>query len=371
MHLARAARVLDAPLDGIHAFGMLGPRLPERHGPAAGALLLGLILSALLAAGCTSGAREAAAPEAPPARGAHVYTCPGDFRFTVRAAGDGVLLSLYTRTIELSRMVSASGERYAGEGHVFWTKGESASLETPGGAHLDCPGRLAETPWDEARLMGSDFRAIGQEPGWTLDLAESRGIRFVTADGTIRTFTPMPTPVGDTAGGGLTYTAKSEAHAFTVTIRETPCRDTMSGEAMSHAVTVRLSGREFRGCGVVLRTGSLTNTYWKLTELDGRAVLASPDRREPHLRLMVGGARVAGSTGCNNILGRYEQAGDRIRFSALATTRMACLDAEANRQEGVFAEVLGQVDRFMVSGDALTLYQGDRPRARFAAVYLR
>ena len=115
----------------------------------------------------------------------------------------------------------------------------------------------------------------------------------------------------------------------------------------------------------------LTSTYWKLTELDGRAVLASPNRREPHLRLMVEGARVAGSTGCNNILGRYEQEGDRLRFSALATTRMACLDAEANREEGVFAEVLGQVDRFMVSGDALTLYQGDRPRARFTAVYLR
>ena len=143
MHLARAARVLDAPLDGIHALAMLGPRLPERHGPAAG--------------------------------------------------------SLYTRTIELSRMVSASGERYAGEGHVFWTKSESASLETPSGAHLNCAGRSAETPWDEARLMGSDFRAIGQEPGWTLDLAEARGIRFVTADGTIRAFTPMPAPVGERA----------------------------------------------------------------------------------------------------------------------------------------------------------------------------
>jgi heat shock protein HslJ len=118
-------------------------------------------------------------------------------------------------------------------------------------------------------------------------------------------------------------------------------------------------------------SGSLTNTYWKLTELDGRAVLASPNRREPHLRLMADGTRVAGSTGCNNILGRYEQDGDRIRFSALATTRMACLDEEANRQEGAFVEALGQVDRFMVSGDALTLFQGERPRARFAAVYLR
>jgi heat shock protein HslJ len=70
-------------------------------------------------------------------------------------------------------------------------------------------------------------------------------------------------------------------------------------------------------------------------------------------------------------LGRYEQDGDRIRFSALATTRMACLDEEANRQEGAFVESLGQVDRFMVSGDALTLFQGERPRARFAAVYHR
>ena len=118
-------------------------------------------------------------------------------------------------------------------------------------------------------------------------------------------------------------------------------------------------------------SGALSNTYWKLTELDGRAVLDSPNRREPHLRLMADGTRVAGSTGCNNILGRYEQDGDRIRFSALATTRMACLDEEANRQEGAFVEALGQVDRFMVSGDALTLFQGERLRARFAAVYLR
>ena len=85
---------------------------------------------------------------------------------------------------------------------------------------------------------------------------------------------------------------------------------------------------------------------------------------------MAEGARVAGFTGCNNILGRYEPSGDRIRLSALATTRMACLDEEANRQEAAFVEALGQVDRFVVSGNALTLYQGERPRARFVAVYL-
>lgn len=70
-------------------------------------------------------------------------------------------------------------------------------------------------------------------------------------------------------------------------------------------------------------------------------------------------------------VGRYEPSGDRIRFSALATTRMACLDGEANRQEAAFVGALGQMDRFMVSGDALTLYQGERPRARFVAVSLR
>jgi heat shock protein HslJ/uncharacterized membrane protein len=338
----------------------------ERRRLAAGAIVL-----AVLATGCASGAREASSPESPPPRGARVYTCPGDFRFSVRAAGDNVRLSLYTRTLVLARAVSASGARYTGEGHVLWSKGDSASLETPTGAHLNCQGRFAETPWDEARLLGSDFRAVGQEPGWTLDLAEGRGIRFVTADGATRAFTPMPTPAWDRAAGTITYAATTGAHAITVTVRETPCHDTMSGERMSHAVTVQSGGREFRGCGRVLRTGSLTNTYWKLTELDGRAVLVSPNRREPHLRLMVDGARVAGSTGCNNILGRYEQTGDRIRFSGLATTRMACLDEEANRQEGAFVEALGQVDRFAVSGDALTLYQGERPRARFAAVYLR
>ena len=337
-----------------------------RHWRGAGAAAL-----VALAAGCASGSREASSPQSPPAGGTFVYTCLGDFRFSTRPAGDGISLALHTRTLALSRTVSATDERYAGEGHVFWSKGDTASLETPAGMQLDCRRRFAATPWEEARLLGSDFRAIGQEPGWALDLAEVRGIRFITADGAIRAFAPMPTPTWDGSAGSLTYAAKTEAQAITVTLRETPCRDAMSGERMSHAVTVQLGGREFRGCGMVLRTATLSNTYWKLTELEGRAVLASPNRREPHLRLMADGTRVAGSTGCNSILGRYEQNGDRIRFSALATTRMACLDEEANRQEGALVEALGQVDRFMVSGDALMLFQGERPRVRFAAVYLR
>ena len=346
--------------------GMLGCLDSERRGLAAGASLL-----ALLAAGCAGSPREAAVPEPPRTRGAQVYSCPDDFRFSVRPSVDNVTLSLYTRTLRLSRAPSASGERYTGEGHVFWGKGDTASLETPTGAHTSCRRRFAETPWDEARLLGSDFRAVGQEPGWTLDLAAARGIRFITADGAIRAFNPMPAPAGDSSAGRLTYTARSEVHAITVTVRETPCQDTMSGKRMSHAVTVELSGREYRGCGLVLRADPLTNTYWKLTELDERAVLVAPNRREPHLRLMVDGTRVGGSTGCNNILGRYEQNGDRLRFSALATTRMACLEEEANRQEGAFVAALGQVDRFVISGGTLTLYQGERPRARFTAVHLR
>jgi putative lipoprotein len=55
----------------------------------------------------------------------------------------------------------------------------------------------------------------------------------------------------------VTYHAKTEGADLTVTIEPRDCRDVMSGEAMTHAVTVVLNGAEYRGCGRMLRTGEV------------------------------------------------------------------------------------------------------------------
>lgn len=117
--------------------------------------------------------------------------------------------------------------------------------------------------------------------------------------------------------------------------------------------------------------GGLTEKYWKLTELNGQPVTTEEQNREPHMILREEGARVHGNGGCNSFNGTYElQEGNRIRFSKMASTMMACpgdSDVEAR-----FHQVLEQADNYSLNGDTLTLNKARMaPLARFEAVYLR
>jgi putative lipoprotein len=77
------------------------------------------------------------------------------------------------------------------------------------------------------------------DSGKTMYLLADYGEKKVT--------TPAPAP-RDSADA-LVYEAKTESHRLTVVIRPTACQDSMSGEEMTHTVTVTLDGTEYRGCG--------------------------------------------------------------------------------------------------------------------------
>ncbi|MGQ0713772.1 MAG: META domain-containing protein [Gemmatimonadaceae bacterium] len=108
---------------------------------------------------------------------------------------------------------------------------------------------------------------------------------------------------------------------------------------------------------------SLVGPYWRLVELEGQLSLQGGGTREPHLRFTED--RVNGATGCNSLGGSYEVTGARLRFGSLATTRMACVEEERMRQETGFTRALERVERFVIRGDRLTLFQGDVVLARF------
>ncbi|MDN6336216.1 MAG: META domain-containing protein, partial [Halomonas sp.] len=48
---------------------------------------------------------------------------------------------------------------------------------------------------------------------------------------------------------------------------------------------------------------ALTNTYWKLTELAEGSVETMDNQREAHFVLHTDDQRVAGATGCNQLMG--------------------------------------------------------------------
>jgi putative lipoprotein len=123
--------------------------------------------------------------------------------------------------------------------------------ERPERNELTPPSAERRDPWREAAERGIDFRAIGQEPGWYLEVDDGRSMRLVYDYGERNVITPAP--VSTTDEERTTYTGKTSAQVVTVIVEDRPCEDVMSGEPSPSTVTVTVEGRELRGCGRRLR----------------------------------------------------------------------------------------------------------------------
>lgn len=144
----------------------------------------------------------------------------------------------------------------------------------------------------------------------------------------------------------------------------------MDGPGEEEAVVIERFAEVWPGetCGTPMARAELTNTYWRLVRLGSDPVVPSAGRREPHLRFMPGDDRLQGSTGCNRLMGSYELTDARLRFGAVATTRMACEDDAG--QEQSLLQALEATRRFTILGSHLELRAEDgRLLARFEATY--
>ena len=111
---------------------------------------------------------------------------------------------------------------------------------------------------------------------------------------------------------------------------------------------------------------SLTDTYWKLTEVNGQPVVVTAGIREPNLVLQGQDSRFVGSGGVNRLMGGYILDGGSLTFSNAASTLMAG-PPEAMAQEQTIVQALPSVRGFTIAGDQLTLL-GDAGQPVFKAV---
>jgi putative lipoprotein len=219
---------------------------------------LALLLAAAATAGCraehTDRERLAAPadadtvpPMAAPADTALLtFTCDDTFRFTLRDEGDSATLFLPDSTVRLERSAAAVGRRYTRAGVELWHDVTEATLDLHGRQYLNCRVREGADPWTDARLRGVTFRAVGQEPGWVLDIAAD-SIAFTGDYGewTMRMATPPPVP----ADGATTWAAQAGERHLRIVAEPTSCADIMSGEIFPWSVRVVLDDRAWTGCG--------------------------------------------------------------------------------------------------------------------------
>jgi putative lipoprotein len=205
----------------------------------------------------TTPAPEAAAPPAatepqaaaPEVGRTFVFDCDADVSFTVRTGPGEVALwipaSLGGEYLVLAMTPSASGARYAEGETIYWSKGEVATFEVGGQRFVDCRSNPAKVPWADAARRGVDFRGLGQEPAWNVEIGRDGKIVLATDYGSNRTEVTHTDPVVE--GARTSY--RSADGSLTLVVERRACADSMSGEAFDATVTVTLADRVLHGCG--------------------------------------------------------------------------------------------------------------------------
>jgi hypothetical protein len=86
------------------------------------------------------------------------------------------------------------GMKYADESFAVLIARQQAQMGKPGSGLLLCRNDRRRAVWEHAKLDGADFLAVGNEPGWTLEILDGRRIVLVADCGTSRVELPLPQP---------------------------------------------------------------------------------------------------------------------------------------------------------------------------------
>jgi len=105
------------------------------------------------------------------------------------------------------------------------------------------------------------------------------------------------------------------------------------------------------------KTAPLEGTEWRLARLGDTPVISANQQREAYLTFAADTHRVAGSGGCNRLMGSYQLDGDSLTFGLIATTMMACLDSMDT--ERAFVNALKTVKKWKIIGQQLDLLDSD------------
>ncbi|HRE43942.1 MAG TPA: hypothetical protein PKY87_08220 [Terricaulis sp.] len=123
--------------------------------------------------------------------------------------------------------------------------------ETPAPPAQTQAENLAALPaWEDLREAGVIYRALGQEPGWMLDIHTSRRALLVLDYGERALRFELPYQYIRPSEGA--YEANADGEAIAITISNGPCEDVMSGQPFPERVEVRVGARSYSGCGSLI-----------------------------------------------------------------------------------------------------------------------
>lgn len=181
----------------------------------------------------------------------YAYSCGDSLQFSAHVTRDSTWLFLPDTTLKTLPVKAGSGAKYEGARYIYWSKGDQAILQGPTGPFLTCKMAPKEKAWAAAKIRGVYFRALGQEPGWMLEITKGKRLRYIGNYGK-DTVTVVPPKPKETQNQTI-YQANTNAHKLKVEITDKPCTDAMSGFHFPKSVAVTLDGKTYHGCGRYLK----------------------------------------------------------------------------------------------------------------------
>ncbi len=182
----------------------------------------------------------------------YVYHCADNKSFVARIEPKKAWLFLPTKTLSLPQIPAASGSKFSNGSATFWNKGKSAIFESTTQIYKNCTNNRAQAIWEHAKLNGVDYRAVGNEPGWSLEITHDQTTIFTSHYGQDRYEFETSKPLIDTAAHTREYQLQNSSHKLSISLSAKLCKDTMSDQSFSSTVSVRLDNKKFTGCGKAL-----------------------------------------------------------------------------------------------------------------------
>lgn len=177
-----------------------------------------------------------------------------EMMLATRFAGETVAIRFAGTTLRLQLQSSGSGAKYAdAAGNSFWTKGNAAMFTLQGEDKRDCTRTQLPSPWDEIRARGVALRAMGNEPGWFVEVDRGAAPRLRAeldyGERKIDIANVQPLAPGDVTGFRGTA---DDSTPLELRIRRERCHDDMSGHPYPASAELVVGDRSYRGCAAFL-----------------------------------------------------------------------------------------------------------------------
>lgn len=221
-------------------------------------------------------------------------------------------------TLPLMAMLLAAG---CGQPSDRLTDEEAAAEQSPavldeGNAESETIGAASDLP-DPADSGAVLYKAVGNEPGWSLTVRPAR-MDYSGDYGEVNIAEPTPPNFRPAHG---TY----RSGKLQVTISAGPCSDGMSDLIYRQTVRVTADGRTVSGCGGgTIAPNTLAGTSWSVVSLNGKAPSGGGD-----FYVRFDDKDISAKFGCNAMGGQYRLNGDHLAVGNLQQTLMGCPEPAA------------------------------------------